>query len=76
MLKNNILIAIRHLKRNKLFSLINIFGLALSMVACLQIFKYVSFEKSYDSYHEGADRVYRIYRVAEGEAPDDGVASL
>lgn len=76
MVKNNILIAIRHLKRNKLFSLINIFGLALSMVACLLIFKYVSFEKSFDNYHEGADQVYRIYRIAEGEAPDDGVASV
>jgi putative ABC transport system permease protein len=76
MVKNNILIAIRHLKRNKLFSFINILGLALSMVACLLIFKYVSFEKSFDNYHQGADQIFRIYRIAEGEAPDDGVASV
>ncbi|WP_339605801.1 ABC transporter permease [uncultured Roseivirga sp.] len=76
MVKNNILIAIRHLKRNKVFSLINMLGLSLSMVACLLIFKYVSFEKGYDSHIENAERVFRIYRIAEGEASDDGVASV
>jgi len=64
MVKNNIFLAFRQLKRSKLFSLINILGLSLSMVACLLIFKYVSFERSYDDYHEEVDQLYRLYRTS------------
>lgn len=60
-----------------MFSFINILGLALSMVACLLIFKYVSFEKSYDDYHSDAERVFRIYRHAQDiRNVDDDVASI
>ncbi len=77
MVKNNILLAFRQLKRNKVFSLVNIVGLSLSMVACLLIFKYVSFEKSYDDYHSEVDNIYRIYRHSERPAEgDDDVASI
>ncbi|MFY0594590.1 ABC transporter permease [Roseivirga sp.] len=76
MLIRNIKLAIRQLSKNKVFSIVNVFGLALSMVACLLIYKYVSFEKSYDQYHAEADNIYRIYRVEANEDPDDGVASV
>lgn len=76
MIHNNIRFAFRQLSKNKVFSFVNVIGLSLSMVACLLIFKYVSFEKSYDNYHTGADNIYRIYRIAEGESPLDGVASI
>ncbi len=56
--------------------MVNVVGLALSMVACLLIFKYVSFEKSYDIYHEQSEDIFRIYRIEDGEDPDDGVASI
>lgn len=56
--------------------MVNVVGLALSMVACLLIFKYVSFEKSYDTYHDQREDIFRIYRIADGEDPDDGVASI
>lgn len=65
MVKNNLLLAIRQLKSNKVFSLINVLGLSLSMVACLLIFKYISFEKSYDAYHRDTDELYRLYRQAD-----------
>lgn len=54
----------------------NILGLSLSMVACLLIYKYVSFEKSYDKFNENAENIYRIYRIEKGEDPNDGVASV
>ncbi len=77
MVKNNILLAFRQLKRNKVFSLVNVLGLSLSMVACLLIFKYVSFEKSYDNYHSDVDNVYRIYRHSERTLNGDSdVASI
>jgi putative ABC transport system permease protein len=53
-------IAIRNLWKNKAFSLINIVGLAIGMAACFLIFLYVQFEFSYDSFHENADRIYRL----------------
>jgi putative ABC transport system permease protein len=77
MIKNNIVLAIRQLKRNRVFSLVNILGLSLSMVACLLIFKYVSFEKSYDDYHSEVDKLYRIYRHSERTiGGDSDVASI
>ncbi|MEQ9440012.1 MAG: ABC transporter permease [Cyclobacteriaceae bacterium] len=60
MIKNYLTIAFRHLLKNKIFSLINILGLAISMAACLLIFQYVNFELSYDDFHEKANRIYRV----------------
>ncbi|MBE7177995.1 MAG: ABC transporter permease, partial [Mucilaginibacter polytrichastri] len=60
MLKNNIKIAWRNLLRNKLFSLINIFGLALGLAICLLIALFVSDELGYDKHHWNADRIFRV----------------
>ena len=55
MLKNYLKISIRSLIRHKLFSGINILGLALGLSAFLLINEYVNFEKSYDSFHDKAE---------------------
>ncbi|MCK4764072.1 MAG: ABC transporter permease [Candidatus Aminicenantes bacterium] len=60
MLYNYLKSAVRNLKKTKLFSLINIFGLAVGMTACLLILHYVSYEKNYDKFHENYDRIYRL----------------
>lgn len=60
MLKNYFKIALRNLWRHKIFSLINIIGLAAGMSAALLIYLYVSFELSYDTYHTKANRIYRL----------------
>src|ERR1700712_3283648 len=60
MLRNYFNIAIRNLMRHKVFSLINIAGLAVGMAACFLIYQYVSFETSYDNFHSKADRIYRV----------------
>ncbi len=52
--------AFRSLVKNRAFTLINIFGLFIGLTAFLLIYAYVSFEKSYDQYHAGADRIYRM----------------
>ncbi len=67
MLKNYFIIAIRNLKKNKLFSLINILGLAVGMTVCLLILHYVSFEKSYDKFNKNYDRIFRLryQRISE-----------
>ncbi len=60
MLKNYFKIAFRNLLKNKLFSLINILGLAIGIAACLLILQYVRFELSYDDFHTNAPNIYRI----------------
>lgn len=60
MFKNYLIVAFRNLKRQKGYSLINIFGLAIGMALCLLILIYVQDELSYDDFHEKADRVFRV----------------
>lgn len=69
MFKNYLLIAVRNLKKRKVYSFINIFGLAIGVAVCLVILKYVDFELSYDNYHRNAANLYRTnttqYRQGE-----------
>lgn len=46
--------------RHKGFSLINILGLAIGMAVCILIMQYVSFENSYDTFHEDHENIYRV----------------
>jgi putative ABC transport system permease protein len=61
MLTNFFKIAWRNILKNKVFSLINIFGLAIGLACFLLICLYVSDELSYDRFHEKADRIYRVH---------------
>ena len=60
MLKYNLVLFIRNLRRQKLFSFINILGLSVGMASALIMYLYVSSELSPDRFHEKADRIYRI----------------
>jgi len=60
MIKNYLKIAFRNLYRNKLYSLLNIVGLAIGIACCILIFFYVQNELSYDKYHEHSDNIHRI----------------
>ncbi|MDQ3291261.1 MAG: ABC transporter permease, partial [Bacteroidota bacterium] len=69
MLKNLITTAFRSLARNKAHSVINVAGLALGIACCLMIFLVVRYEKSYDTFHSKADRIYRVntkFKTASG----------
>lgn len=60
MLKNYIIIAIRNLFRQKMYSVINILGLAVGLACSIIIFLYVVNELSYDKYNANSERIYRI----------------
>ncbi len=60
MLENYLKIAWRNLNRQKIYSLLNISGLAIGMAGFILIMLYVSDELSYDNFHEHADDTYRI----------------
>jgi putative ABC transport system permease protein len=60
MVKNYLIIALRNLFKNKVFSFINISGLAVGLAGCTIILLYVTHELSYDRHHEHAGRIYRV----------------
>lgn len=60
MIKNYLITAWRNLLKNKIFSAINVFGLALGIAAFLLIINYLRFEYSFDDFNEKKDRVYRV----------------
>jgi putative ABC transport system permease protein len=68
MIRNYLKIAWRQLLKNKFITAVNLFGLVLGMSAAIFIYEYVYFERSYDTFHEAADDIYRIRtdRVKDG----------
>lgn len=66
---NYLKISLRHLTKNKTFSLINILGLTLGFVCFILLSLYVHDELSFDTFHRDADRTYRLL---ENKTQDDG----
>ena len=60
MWKNYLKIAYRNLIKNKIYSGINILGLSLGMAASILIIIYIADELSYDKFHPGGERIYRV----------------
>lgn len=62
----------RNLAKNKLFSTINIIGLAISMSVGLLLITFVTELKNFDTFHANYDRIYRVNNTyhAPGEEPD------
>ena len=63
MLRSFLRIAFRNLSHHRGYSLLNILGLTAGITCCLLIFEYVAFERSYDTFHEKADRIFRVQDV-------------
>ena len=60
MFRNYVKIAARNLFKQKVYSFINIFGLAIAIAFCILIFLFVRDEVTHDSFHEKSDRLYRV----------------
>ncbi|MEM6894458.1 MAG: ABC transporter permease [Bacteroidota bacterium] len=60
MIRNYLKIAWRNLQKNRTYSFINIGGLALGIAACLLILQYVTYEFSYEDFHEDLPQLYRV----------------
>jgi ABC-type antimicrobial peptide transport system permease subunit len=60
MIKNYFKIAWRNLTKNKMYSLINIGGLAIGLACCLAIGLFVWDEISYDKFHTNGKNIYRV----------------
>ena len=62
MLRNFFIIAFRNLRRNKIFSIINILGLAIGMASAMLIGLWIQDEFSFDRFHAKEDRLYMMHR--------------
>ena len=70
MFRNYLKTAIRNLKRNKVYAIINILGMAVGIAACLLIFLVIQFETSFDKFHANRENIYRVNTEFHGQ---DGV---
>ena len=60
MFSNYFKIAFRHIRRQKLYTIINVTGLAIGMACSLLILLFVHEELTVDNFHENVDRIYRV----------------
>ena len=76
MFKNYLKIAFRNLKKHKVYSSINVIGLAAGLACFFLVGLYISYELSFDQYHENKDDLYRL--VATGGRDDnyEGIAKV
>ncbi|WP_299824014.1 ABC transporter permease [uncultured Pontibacter sp.] len=74
MLQNYFKIAFRNLYRNKVYSAINIIGLAIGVASCILIFLYVQDELSYESNFSKSDRIVRVVGEVAFEGHKDDFA--
>jgi putative ABC transport system permease protein len=60
MIRNYLKTSIRNILKTKVFTFINILGLAFGMASCLLLIQYVYFENNFDTFHENAENIYRV----------------
>lgn len=67
MFKSYLKIAYRNIRKNKIYSFINITGLSVGLACCLIILLFVKYELSFDKFHSKAERIYRVDIEAQGQ---------
>ncbi len=67
MFKNYLKIALRILAKQKIYSGINIMGLAVGLAGAILILLFVQNELSYDKFHDHADNLYRVFVIWHAE---------
>ena len=68
MIKNYLITAIRNLRRNLSFTIINVIGLSVAMAITVVSLLYISNEFSYDRFHVNKDRIYRVILKTESNS--------
>ncbi len=71
MFENYLKTAIRRLRKDRIFTSINILGFAFSMSICLAIVSYLLHEYSYDRYHEKGAHIYRLFDSQDNSSAID-----
>ncbi len=76
MLKNYLTIALRNLWRNKIYTLINIFGLGIGLATMVWAVQTYRWSFSFNSMHENGEDVYRVLTFREGSEVKRGIVPL
>jgi putative ABC transport system permease protein len=63
MLRSHLTVGFRSLRRDPMFTAINLFGLAVGLAGCLLIILFIRHERSFDDWLTDADRIYQVHRV-------------
>jgi putative ABC transport system permease protein len=74
MFQHYFIVALRNIRKHAGYSLINIFGLATGLAACLLIILFVTHELSFDKFHEKSDQIYRVSMEFKGADYQEHVA--
>ncbi|HLF35828.1 MAG TPA: ABC transporter permease [Cyclobacteriaceae bacterium] len=74
MFRYNLKLTLRSLLKNKVHTLINIFGLSTGVACFILISIFVYYEWNYDNFHKDTDRIYQIYK--EDLNPDGSIRGL
>ncbi|MFL5772867.1 MAG: ABC transporter permease, partial [Flavisolibacter sp.] len=70
MIKTYIKLAFRSLMKNRVFSFINVFGLAIGLTSCILISLYLIHELSYDTQHKNGDRLFQLATISTSEGKE------
>ncbi|MEZ4930923.1 MAG: ABC transporter permease [Saprospiraceae bacterium] len=76
MLKNYLTIALRNLWRNKLYTVINIFGIGIGLATMVWAFQNYNFAFSFDQIHEDQDQIFRVDIFREGNEIPRGICPM
>jgi putative ABC transport system permease protein len=63
MIRNYFKTALRNLRHRKVYTIINIFGLAIGIASCMLIFMVVNYELSYDKFQPGYNKIYHVVKA-------------
>lgn len=72
--RNQLMVSIRYLKKHPKVNFIKIAGLSTALTAFLYIYYYVSFQQSYDHFHEKKDRIFRVTTAVSSPDMEDETA--
>ncbi len=71
MLKNYLITTLRHLRKHRNYTIINLLGLSLGITCSLILFLMIKFWLSFDTFHTKADRIYRVVKESDGAGGRD-----
>src|SRR5689334_3149904 len=67
MIKNFLLITLRGMTKNKMFIVINVFGMGIALAICMVSFLAFQYDETFDDVHKNKESIYRVSAIREFE---------